>query len=682
MPSNNVSERKKELRALINKINKEYDRPLISYANEVPNPYFMRYPTGCMQLDIDLGGGFPAGGMSTITGPDGCLDGNTLIHHEVRDENGERLTHKWITMKRLYERFHKIPGRPGKLAPSGVTFHVPSMNDSYGIVMNQVVDVVCTGEKECFEIITKKGFRLEATAEHFFFDGETYVTLADLRVGSAVYIHNNTTKKRAFGMKKPRRNRAFLYLKWHPTASIKKIYDKKTGNTYEYRILPKARAVVEAAMNNMTLEEYISALNEQKPLRTLPQEAEVHHKDEDWRNDSLPNLIVLTKADHARGHLQDEDRSNYFRFMAIQDKVASIQSVGKRTTYDLKMAAPYNNYVANNFVVHNSGKTALLYRTMGFHQRIYGDKSTLAFAALEFLPDYLFMRDCGVRIALPDEMIDKMRQIRRDRGVPDLTKAEIVELKSQTGEFVIIRGATGQDVLDGVLECFASKQFGIIGIDGVNSFMTNAEAEAESIGDSVQQSGQASLLTRFCHKFHPMTLGLDGLNLTAMICTGQVRANRDRANAPSYMQKMIKQWIEIFPWTVKHARLLGVSIWKGEKIRETKGADKGDQIGSILNWETIKGKAGTHDGIRGEAEFTYENIFSDPQTVIAAGIRYGVLRETKGILCVIRKEDGEILEDGIPGTAGFLKRVNEDLDFDLAVRGEILAAAGKTCSYR
>ena len=48
---------------------------------------------------------------------------------------------------------------------------------------------------------------------------------------------------------------------------------------------------------------------------------------------------------------------------ATVDQIVSIERFGLEETYDLSMADPHNNFVANGFVVHNSGKTlsALLY---------------------------------------------------------------------------------------------------------------------------------------------------------------------------------------------------------------------------------------------------------------------------------------------------------------------------------
>lgn len=45
-------------------------RKRVVMANDAPNVYELRRPTGILRLDADIGGGFPAGGLSIIAGPD------------------------------------------------------------------------------------------------------------------------------------------------------------------------------------------------------------------------------------------------------------------------------------------------------------------------------------------------------------------------------------------------------------------------------------------------------------------------------------------------------------------------------------------------------------------------------------------------------------------------------------
>lgn len=63
-------EKKRLLTQKMAAINKAFKKTVIATADKVKNPYFLRHPTGIMELDIDLAGGFPPG-VSMISGPDG-----------------------------------------------------------------------------------------------------------------------------------------------------------------------------------------------------------------------------------------------------------------------------------------------------------------------------------------------------------------------------------------------------------------------------------------------------------------------------------------------------------------------------------------------------------------------------------------------------------------------------------
>ncbi len=64
------AEKKRILAAKAAGINKAFKKTVIATADKVKNPYFVRRPTGIMELDVNLAGGFPPG-VSMISGPDG-----------------------------------------------------------------------------------------------------------------------------------------------------------------------------------------------------------------------------------------------------------------------------------------------------------------------------------------------------------------------------------------------------------------------------------------------------------------------------------------------------------------------------------------------------------------------------------------------------------------------------------
>lgn len=313
-------------------------------------------PSGFESLDRILGGGWASGRASEIFGPEGCLSGDTFVQYEVRSLEGKRKNYKGGTIADLYARFHKIPrkgrGKYPRKGSESVMYSAPSINDEGCIFQNRVVDVVKTGVKTCFEVRTLSGCSLIATADHKMFTGPAYVSVGDLVEGDIVYVHNNTANAR--GIRRGQRIfRKYVFVKAHPVAGV------KWAIGYRYHRLLRSRAVVEADMNGLTYDEYVERLNnyDLDGLKFLTRDQEVHHLDEDVRNDALENLYVVEHREHARLHAFKNH--NNLRYVAVPDAIESITPVGERETYDMKMAYPCNNYVANGLVVHNSGKSAL-----------------------------------------------------------------------------------------------------------------------------------------------------------------------------------------------------------------------------------------------------------------------------------------------------------------------------------
>lgn len=299
----------------------------------------------------------PFGRQMEISGPEDCLDGETFIQYETRRPDGPRINHKGGTLEKLYRRFHgmALPGKGGALLKGPREFFAPSMNDEGRIFQNRIVDVVDAGLKDLYEVVTVSGATLLATAEHKFFVGTGYRPLSDLDDGSVVFLHNCTPYRKDLDqLSGSSVERPQVYVKEHPIAGVKII-----ANKYRYHRLARSRAMIEASMNDLSFEEYIGRLNDGclEGLLFLRSDQHVHHQDENYLNDDLDNLVVLDRPEHTRQHAIENH--NNLRFTVVQDVVESIRSVGQRQAFDLKMDGPYNNYVANGLVVHNSGKTTL-----------------------------------------------------------------------------------------------------------------------------------------------------------------------------------------------------------------------------------------------------------------------------------------------------------------------------------
>lgn len=64
------ADKKKAIAQKVAAINKSFKKTVVATADKVANPFFVRRPTGIMDMDVDLAGGFPPG-VSMISGPDG-----------------------------------------------------------------------------------------------------------------------------------------------------------------------------------------------------------------------------------------------------------------------------------------------------------------------------------------------------------------------------------------------------------------------------------------------------------------------------------------------------------------------------------------------------------------------------------------------------------------------------------
>ena len=676
-----TNQRVAALNAAINKINTDYGENSVVPASMANANSYLRRPSGIMQLDIDTGGGLPAASLCTIGGPDNCIAGDTFVRFETRRKDGKRNNHKGGSIKRLYERFHE--------EQEVYDFTAPSMNDEGHIIQNQIDDVVYAGYKECLAITTKTGRRIVATPEHLFFTGTGYTKLGNLQRGDSVFIHANTVKTRT----EPKKStwRPDLCLPRHPNPNCSEKLVKQGGKTYTYKRIEKSRAVVEAAMNGLTLQEYINLLKGHASLANLKflrSEEIVHHEDENFRNDTLRNLVITTRAEHMLTHLKDRDRENYFRFMVTEDKIISIKPAGKLQTYDIRMHAPYHNFIANDLVVHNSGKSTLLYHYYAMHQRLYGQDAFTALASTEGSIDYIQARRCGWVIPVPWSVIEATNASLEAAGMPKLNKEQVDELRREVGQNTIIEASTMEEILDIVERSLRSNLYGIIGIDSYDAMLPKGEAELDSYEDNAQRALRASLITRFFLNYGPIKKS-NG-HFTTFLMTTQVRSNPAKAAAKGPMAQYIKPYTGSgSAYSLKHRRDIDIVLDVGERHKEGSRSkeekiDKRPIIGKDVTWHLEKGKSGAHDNVRGKTPYYYDTrCFNILHTVVMAGLKYGVIREEEGRLTFY---PNTLLPDGylyrIPGPEQFMQAMQEEPESEWALRRAICLAAKVSATYR
>lgn len=329
----------------------------------------------------------------------------------------------------------------------------------------------------------------------------------------------------------------------------------------------------------------------------------------------------------------------------------------------------------------NSGKTWLMLETMAMQQRLYGSATRMAYALAEGAFPYDAAIKAGLRVFVPDEMVEQWQEWRRIRSIPPYTDEQIAYLQDPAlkDQIRIITGATGEDILQVVLDCVRINAFSIIAVDSLNGLQPSVDSEKD-LTDNEKIAAQATMIGRFFKKYIPLTTGFVGTNHTTVLFTQQVRANQERANAPSYMQKWLPQYVSSGGgYSGKHYKLIGLLLEEGKVL---KNSNK-DVIGKMMKWYLEKGKAGTHDNLGGEVSFFYERGGIDNiGELLTSGIKRGVIQTRGKQVVIVRPDDKQVIEDfTAPNNSALRKMLEADFAFEMALRREILTSAGIQCLY-
>lgn len=309
-------------------------------------------PFGWPYLD-KLAGGMREGDFVSIVGRPMCLSGDTPIWVSRKKCSSGRT----YSLKELHHRFHGggIPCGKGNARhwDNAIQTQINSLGDDGLTLLNRVNDVVYSGKKTTYTVTTANGKSLRATMEHQFLTPTGYKELKHIAVGGSVICRSSNP------VKKPPVKRTTPEL---TTKLPHSPYRTRVVAGIEYHRVPWARLVYDASLNALPVEEFITSLKENHEHGFVFSDPHwhIHHKDKDRLNYVLSNLELLSPTAHKELHHKDRNLRNHFgRYSVSPCEVVSIEVYGEEDTYDICMNHPHNNFVAQDFVVHNSGKTFL-----------------------------------------------------------------------------------------------------------------------------------------------------------------------------------------------------------------------------------------------------------------------------------------------------------------------------------
>jgi recombination protein RecA len=236
---------------------------------------------------------------------------------------------------------------------------------------------------------------------------------------------------------------------------------------------------------------------------------------------------------------------------------------------------------------------------------------------------------CGVQVAFSPLEIAILEQAARENGAPPFTEEQYEWLCHQMGTFHEAVFATAEQLLETAVQQVESNLYQVVLIDSFGALLTTQEAEDKEGLEGKHYGGASGVITQFMHRLHA-ALNLPDKNgrpnTTTVLGINQYRENL-KASGPYANPLQIAGGRAL-----KHGKLVDVLLEKGAKIWV---GPKNAQacVGREVRWSIIKGKAGCHDGPKGDYRFYYGDygygFGADVyHNLLLAGVQAGIIEQS------------------------------------------------------
>lgn len=320
------------------------------------------------------------------------------------------------------------------------------------------------------------------------------------------------------------------------------------------------------------------------------------------------------------------------------------------------------------------GKNALCNQIVSMVQKTYQEDSRIAWICTEMTFDKLFAHMFDVVVPLSQTEIDIINKAQVEKGLPPLGKSEEKFRKKKLGEFLIVDRGSSAQKLEVALRLIESNKFQVVVIDSMTAILPEVQDETD-LEDEPQQSSEARLITRFCQKYWGKArISYDPkekANWTTVLATYQVRGNRSQA-------KFKKAWAIGGAYALRHAKAIDLQMENGDRYPAKSDSV---QLGKKMKFTVKKGKAGCHEGGKGEVLYLYDEGFDRWKDLIKQARDRDILKQA-GKYWKWVDYDGKEVQTFTGGADGIIAELVKDDNKYWALYKDVTKAAGIECVFK
>lgn len=310
-----------------------------------PDQLSVTPPEGCVPRRYQVDGALmiAATGRGFLFDDPGCISGDAVM---AINRAGKGFS---VKLRDLVHRFNGGQTGNGRCWHPEIPTYVQREVD--GVVrLGRVKNAWSSGVKTTYTVTTETGRTIRATDEHPFLTEHGWLRLDELTPGTHVHVRGDQAKGNPREAKP--RYREIAGLRRHPHAH-------RANAKHSPHRVAHHRLVAEARINGLTYDEHVRRVRAGATMGLLfldPATQAVHHIDLNPTNNAPENLRVMWHHEHHSLHAE-LGKKDAVLFKVVTERVVSVERFGEEETFDIEVADDPHNFLANSFVVHNTGKT-------------------------------------------------------------------------------------------------------------------------------------------------------------------------------------------------------------------------------------------------------------------------------------------------------------------------------------